>query len=56
MEQEVPLMMEYAINEEFRNYVDRYARDRRISVAEALTHKLVLEAESYYKEKRIART
>ena len=48
-------MKEYAINKDFRAYVDKYARDRRISVAEALTHKLVQEAEDYYKERRIAK-
>lgn len=48
-------MKEYAINEDFRAYVDKYARDRKISVAEALTHKLVQEAEDYYKERRCAK-
>lgn len=48
-------MIEYANNPDFRRYVDRYARDHKISVAEALQHKLVKEAEDYYKERRIAR-
>lgn len=48
-------MIEYAINPDFQSYVDKYARDRKISVAEALTHKLVQEAREYYKERRIAK-
>ncbi len=48
-------MVEYANNADFRRYVDRYARDNKISVAEALQHKLVQEAEIYYKESRTAR-
>ena len=47
---------EYAINEDFRDYVDKYARDHSISVTEALTHKLVQEAEDYYKERRYAKS
>lgn len=47
-------MDEYTINPDFKRYVDRYARDHKISVAEAMRHKLVQEAREYYKEKRIA--
>lgn len=48
-------MIEYANNPDFKRYVDRYARDHKISVAEALQHKLVQEAREYYKEKRISK-
>ena len=47
-------MIEYAINEDFRNYVDRYCKKHNISIAEALTHKLVQETREQYKERRIA--
>ena len=33
----------YETNETFREYVDKYATSREISVAEALTHKLVIQ-------------
>lgn len=32
---------EYKNNAEFREYVDRYCKNRGISVAEALTHKIM---------------
>lgn len=47
-------MSEYKINPDFKRYVDRYARDNKISVEIALQHKLVQEAEAYYKEMRIS--
>lgn len=42
-------MNEYENNPEFREYVDKYAKARGISVAEALTHKIV---EVFYEYKR----
>jgi len=48
-------MIEYAINEDFRNYVDKYCKKHKISVAEALRHKMVCNVREYYKERRIAR-
>lgn len=47
-------MNEYENNPDFKEYVDRYARDHKISVEEALKHKLVQEVRECYKEKRIA--
>lgn len=35
--------------EDFKNYVDKYSRDRRITIEEGLQHKLVYEAGKYYK-------
>ena len=31
----------YCTNEKFRGYVDRYRKKRKISAAEALTHRIV---------------
>lgn len=41
---------EYRHNEKFRQYVDKYAKNRRITVAEALKHELVRQAALYYME------
>ena len=41
----------YDSNDEFKAYVDNYARSRQILVLEALTHKTVEEVAKYYLEK-----
>lgn len=41
----------YTENKEFREYVDKYAKDNKISVDEALTHAIVKEMYNYYKGK-----
>ena len=48
-------MSEYAINKEFREYVDRYSRDNNITPEKAVKHKIVQDAEEYYRERRLAR-
>lgn len=48
-------MKEYDVNNDFKNYVDKYARDNNISVEQALQHRLVVQTESYYREKRISK-
>ena len=48
-------MSEYATNEEFREYVDRYSRDNHITPEEAVEHKIVQNVEEYYRERRLAR-
>lgn len=40
----------YDRNRDFRRYVDRYAKQNRVSVDEALKHKLVQNAGMQYKE------
>lgn len=55
-EQALEKMKEKKHEWNFRRYVDLYARDNKISVEEALEHKLVKETEDYYRERRIART
>jgi hypothetical protein len=41
---------EYKHNKKFRQYVDKYAKTRGISVEEALTHELVRQVYLYYTE------
>lgn len=41
----------YCTNPDFKDYVDKYARDKRISVDEALRHELVRQTYLYYREK-----
>lgn len=41
--------------EDFKEYVDKYSTKHKISVQEALTHKLVQEVGKNYKEKMVAR-
>lgn len=41
-------------SDDFKRYVDRHARDHKISVEEALQHKIVKEMEEYYREKENA--
>lgn len=48
-------MIEYAINKDFQNYVDKYRKSREIELDEVLKHKLVQNVEDYYKEIRIAK-
>ena len=48
-------MSEYATNEEFREYVDRYSRDNNITHEKAVEHKIVQNAKEYYRERRLAR-
>ena len=38
----------YTTNEDFKEYVDRYARQRHILVIDALHHKTVEEVADYY--------
>ncbi|MBR1703153.1 MAG: hypothetical protein IJ716_14595 [Lachnospiraceae bacterium] len=38
----------YNTNPDFKTYVDRYSKTYKLSVAEALTHKLVREVAEYY--------
>lgn len=45
----------YDSNEEFHNYVERYARERQILVLEALTHKMVEEVAEYYLKKDLGK-
>ena len=40
--------------EDFKNYVDKYCSTYKISLQEALTHKLVQEVGKNYKEKMIS--
>lgn len=40
----------YETNQDFKEYVNRYAAQRKITVDEALTHALVREAYDYYRE------
>lgn len=40
----------YETNPDFKAYVDKYARDYHLSVAEALAHELVRQTYLYYKE------
>ncbi len=44
--------MTYEDNEKFRRYVDRYCKNRGITTAEALKHKLVTEVRQSYEEDR----
>lgn len=37
----------YNTNEDFRNYVDKYKRDRKLSLEEALEHELVKQYADY---------
>lgn len=48
-------MIEYAINKDFQNYVDKYRKSREIELDEVLKHKVVQSVEDYYKEIRIAK-
>lgn len=41
--------------EDFKEYVDKYCRTYKISLQEALLHKLVQEVGKNYKEKMVAR-
>jgi hypothetical protein len=41
----------YVQNKDFKEYVDKYAKDNKISVGEALTHAIVREMYKYYKER-----
>ena len=41
----------YNSNDEFKEYVERYARQRHLLVTEALTHKTVEEVAKYYLDK-----
>lgn len=45
----------YGKCEDFKNYVDKYSTKHKISVHEALSHKLVQEVGKNYKEKMVAR-
>ena len=38
----------YESNSKFRDYVDKYSRDHRITVEEALTHAMVRQVYLYY--------
>ena len=44
----------YNKSEDFKEYVDKYSTKHKISVQEALTHKLVQEVGKNYKEKMIS--
>lgn len=44
----------YKNNPRFRAYVDKYARKHEVSIAEAMSHKIVKIAHSYYTEKEEA--
>ena len=41
----------YESNQDFRLYVDNYARERQILVTDALMHKTVEEVANYYLQK-----
>lgn len=41
----------YNTNSDFRDYVEKFRRDRDLTVEEALQHASVREAEKYYREK-----
>ena len=45
----------YGKCEDFKTYVDKYCRTYKISLQEALSHKLVQEVGKNYKEKMVAR-
>lgn len=45
----------YNVCEDFKEYVDKYSTKHKISVNEALTHKLVQEVAKMYKERMLAR-
>ena len=40
----------YKTNDDFKEYVDRYAHERGILVTEALSHKTIEEVARYYLE------
>lgn len=43
----------YKTNEDFKSYVDNYARERQILVTDALNHKMVEEVANYYLQKDV---
>lgn len=43
----------YDVCEDFKEYVDKYSKKHKISVQEALTHKLVQEVAQMYKERML---
>lgn len=45
-----PIENDYKWNKNFREYVDKYAKNREITVKEALTHAEVREVWRYYTE------
>lgn len=45
----------YGKCEDFKNYVDKYCLTYKISLQEALSHKLVQEVGKNYKDKMVAR-
>lgn len=45
----------YNVCEDFKEYVDKYSAKHKISVNEALTHKMVQEVAKMYKERMLAR-
>lgn len=42
----------YKENEDFKAYVDRYAKNRQIESEKALEHEIVRQVAKYYTEKR----
>lgn len=41
----------YTENKDFKDYVDKYVKENKISVDEAFTHAIVKEIYNYYKSK-----
>lgn len=48
---EISTEVVYKTNQEFRGYVDRFARERHVLISDALTYKTVEEVAKYYLEK-----
>lgn len=51
---EVKVVNEYYVNEEFKEYVTKYCNQRKLSIAVALSHKLVQEVGNMYRDRRLA--
>jgi hypothetical protein len=45
--------MEYEVNEDFRDYVDKYCKKHLIQPAEAMQHVIVKNVEELYRHKRL---
>lgn len=46
-------MEEYNINPDFKDYVDKFARDHNITLEQAVQHKIVQNVMEEYRHKRV---
>lgn len=46
-------MEEYNINTDFKDYVDKFARDHNITPEQAVQHKIVQNVMEEYRQKRV---